>query len=289
MSRTASAVVFALLGFAANSVLCRMALRETGIDPASFTSLRLVTGAVVLIALVVAGTPIKGNAPQRTLGGNWPSATLLLLYAAAFSYAYVGVTTGTGALLLFGAVQVIMIGVGLHAGERIDARAALGWLVAVVGIVLLVLPGVASAPLLNGSLMLVAGSAWGWYSLRGRGSGNPLGDTAGNFLRAVPGALTLSAWGWPSHELPMRGIALAALSGGIASGLGYAAWYAALPRLRAIAAANLQLLVPILAAACGVVLFHEAMTPRLLAASLCVLGGVAVATHALRSRPEQPR
>jgi drug/metabolite transporter (DMT)-like permease len=283
VSGTPFAVAFALLGFAANSVLCRMALRDTGIDAASFTSVRLVTGAVVLMGLTLA---LRG---VRRPGGNWWSAALLWVYAAAFSYAYLGVTTGTGALLLFGAVQVIMIAAGLRAGERVDLPVALGWLLAVAGIVVLVLPGVAAAPLANGALMLLAGGAWGWYTLRGRGSADPLGDTGGNFLRAVPAALLLSMARWPAHALPFRGVALAVLSGGIASGLGYAAWYAALPRLRAITAANLQLLVPVLAALCGVVLFDEAVTLRLVAATVCVLGGVTAATHALRSRSATPR
>jgi drug/metabolite transporter (DMT)-like permease len=273
LSRVALAAGFALIAFAANSILCRMALRDTRIDPASFTSVRLIAGAITLWLLVRLGN----RASSAT--GNWISSFALLAYAAAFSFAYVAVTAGTGALLLFGAVQLTMILAGLAAGERIDFRIALGWMLAVAGLVILVFPGVAAAPPTAGALMLGAGVAWGIYSLRGRRSGDPLRDTAGNFVRAVPGALLLSAITWRRYSIDREGVALAVLSGSLASGVGYAAWYTALPRLRAIAAANLQLSVPLLTSAAGVVLFGEPITVRLAMASALLLGGIALATQ----------
>jgi drug/metabolite transporter (DMT)-like permease len=273
VSSTALGAIFVLLAFAANSVLCRMALRNTSIDPASFTSVRLLSGALTMWALV------RLTRPGRPLGGDWRSAGALLMYAVAFAFAYVSVTAGTGALLLFGAVQLIMISAGLFAGERIDWGIALGWMVAVSGLVLLVLPGVTAPPTLKAIMMLCAGIFWGVYSLRGRRSVDPLCDTAGNFVRAAPGALLVTALMWPHASLDRAGILLAALSGAIASGLGYAAWYRILPRLSAITAANMQLSVPVIAALAGVLLFDEAVTLRLAISSVLVLGGIAVATR----------
>jgi len=273
LSRVALAAGFALIAFAANSILCRMALRETSIDPASFTSVRLVAGAITLWLLVRLGNRTSSPA------GNWISSFVLLAYAAAFSFAYVAVTAGTGALLLFGAVQLTMILAGLAGGERIDLRIALGWMLAVAGLVILVFPGVSAAPPAAGALMLGAGVAWGIYSLRGRRSSDPLRDTAGNFIRAVPGALLLSALTRGHYSLDREGVGLAVLSGSLASGVGYAAWYTALPHLRAIAAANLQLSVPLLTSVAGIVLFGEPITLRLATASVLLLGGIALATQ----------
>ena len=272
MSRTIAAALFALLCFAANSVLCRMALRQPHIDPASFTSIRLAAGAATLWLL--------GRARARRSGtGSWRSALALIAYAIAFSFAYLGLTAGTGALLLFGAVQVVMIAAGFFAGERIVAGIVVGWLLAVAGLVLLLLPGITAPPPADALCMLVAGGAWGVYSLRGRGSTDALGDTAGNFVRAVPAALLISALLWARRAADTQGVILAALSGSIASGLGYAAWYTALPRLGAIAAANAQLAVPVIAALAGVALFAEPITLRLVVATVLVLGGTALAVH----------
>src|ERR1700724_628655 len=270
MNRTAGAALFALLAFAANSVLCRMALRQTHIDTASFTSIRLVAGAATLWILVQASSKDKGT------GGSWPSALALLAYAIAFSFAYVGLTTGTGALLLFGAVQVVMIAAGFLGGERIDRTVVLGWLLAVAGLILLLLPGITAPPALEAVFMLIAGIAWGIYSLRGRRSTDALGDTAGNFARSVPGVLLISALCWAQRSADLEGIVLAALSGSLASGLGYAAWYTAMPGLGAIAAANAQLSVPVIAALAGVVLFDAPFRARLAVSSVLVLGGTAL-------------
>lgn len=268
------ATVFALLCFAANSVLCRMALREPHIDPASFMSIRLCSGAVTLWVLLRA----RGG-PQRKAAGDWTSALVLLTYAVTFTFAYLGLTAGTGALLLFGAVQVAMIAAGFAGGERIDLIIGCGWLLAVAGLILLLLPGVSAPPVLDAVLMLIAGIAWGVYSLRGRRSQQPLADTAGNFIRSVPGTLLVSALFWAHRTADVEGVVLAALSGSIASGLGYMAWYTALPRLGAIAAANAQLSVPVIAALAGVALFSEPITTRLAAASVLVLGGTALAVR----------
>jgi drug/metabolite transporter (DMT)-like permease len=277
VGRTAIAAVFALLAFASNSVLCRMALRDTSIDPASFTSVRLVTGAMTLWLLV------RMKMGSSRLGGDWSSAAALLVYAVGFSFAYVNVTTGTGALLLFGAVQLIMISAGLIAGERIGLHTALGWMLAAAGVVILLIPGVSAPPLREAALMLCAGIAWGVYSLRGRRSKEPLCDTSGNFARATPIALLVSALWWAHRSWDASGVLYAALSGSLASGLGYAAWYAALPRMTVVAASNSQLSVPVIAALAGVALFGEPITPRLVVSSILVLGGIALAVRPSKS------
>ena len=273
MSRVALAAILAMVAFAANSVLCRMALRGTAIDPATFMSVRLVTGAVTLWVIVrLTRGRLRG-------AGDWRSAGALLVYALPFSFAYVGLTAGTGALLLFGAVQMVMVAAGLFRGERFNALSAAGWLVALAGVVVLVAPGVSAPPARDAVLMVTAGIAWGIYSLRGRSSQDALRDTAGNFARAAPGSLLLSALLWEQHSWDASGALLAVLSGSVASGLGYAAWYTALPRLSAIAAANLQLSVPVIAAFGGVLLFAEPITWRLALASAMVLGGIAAASN----------
>jgi drug/metabolite transporter (DMT)-like permease len=274
MTRIATATIFALLAFAANSILCRMALRVATIDPLTFTSIRIVSGAITL-ALV-----LLFRSRRARIGGSWISALELIGYAATFSVAYTALTAGTGALLLFGAVQIVMIAAGYRAGERINRGVAVGWLAAVGGIVALTLPSVSSPPLSASFLMLLAGVAWGLYSLRGRRSSEPIADTAGNFVRAVPIALILNALMFTKAFCTSRGVLLAALSGALASGLGYAAWYTALPRMRSMTAANLQLCVPVIAALFGAFMFKEAITTRLIVASIFVLGGVFVATRA---------
>lgn len=271
MSRVALATSFALLAFAANSLLCRMALRDTAIDPASFTSVRLVSGALTLWVLAWM------RSKDFSVGGTWSSACALIVYAIGFSFAYVAVTAGTGALLLFGAVQLTMIFAGVATGERVNLRIAIGWLLAAAGLIILVLPGLSAPPPLQAAFMLAAGVAWGIYSLRGRGSRDPLRDNAGNFIRSVPAALLVSALLWRHLSFDRNGMVLALLSGSVTSGMGYAAWYAALPRLKALAAASLQLTVPLLASFGGIMLFGESVTLRLAAASILLLGGVALA------------
>jgi drug/metabolite transporter (DMT)-like permease len=261
----------AMIAFAGNSLLCRLALKETGIDAASFTFIRLLSGAVALWLIVKTR---KGA--RATQGGNWPSALALFAYAAAFSFAYISLSAGTGALLLFGAVQATMILWGLRKGERLRVVQLLGLTLALAGLVALLFPGLAAPPPVGSILMLGAGVAWGIYSLRGKAAGDPVTATAGNFLRTVPLAALLSiallAW----SRLDRAGIGYAVLSGAIASGVGYVIWYTALPSLKAASAATVQLSVPVLAAAGGILLLGEPVTLRFLIASTAVLGGIAL-------------
>lgn len=268
--RLALLTSLALLGFAGNSLLCRAALAHTSIDAASFTSVRLAAGALVLWLLV----RMRGDArPGR---GNWASALALFTYAAGFSFAYLQLTAASGALILFGAVQVTMIGYGLWSGERMRALQVAGFVLACAGLVGLLLPGLSAPPPIAAALMLGAGIAWGIYSLRGKGAGDPLQVTAGNFVRAAGLGLLLSAVAWQQATWDAAGLAYAVASGALASGVGYAIWYAALPFLRATTAATVQLSVPVITAVGGVLLLGEAPTLRLLLASVAILGGIAL-------------
>jgi drug/metabolite transporter (DMT)-like permease len=267
-----------MLAFAGNSLLCRLALQDTGIDPASFTTVRLVSGALMLWLIV----HWRGGRAQSA--GSWPSAAALFAYAAAFSFAYISLTAATGALLLFGAVQATMIGYGLWRGERLDAVQLAGLVLALGGLVGLLLPGVAAPPLNGAILMLLAGVAWGIYSLRGAGGLDPTTVTAGNFLRAAPLGLALSLLGLPWISLDAAGIGYAIASGAVASGLGYAVWYTALRGLRATSAATVQLSVPVITAIGGVLLLGEALSLRLALASVAVLGGIALVIRARQAR-----
>ena len=259
-----------MVAFAGNSLLCRLALAETNIDPASFTSVRIVSGAVTLALLV------SVNSRRFTLEGNWFSAAALFVYAAAFSFAYVDLSAGAGALLLFGAVQTTMIAYGLFAGERLSWIQTLGVVMAVIGLLIMFLPGVTAPPLLAGLMMLGAGIAWGVYSLNGRATQNPTQATAGNFVLAIPMVLLLQATQWQNATWDVTGSLYALASGALASGAGYAVWYAVLPKLRATSAATIQLTVPAIAAIGGVIFLAEPITPQLVAASCAILGGVGI-------------
>lgn len=269
-----ASVVLALLAFAANSVLCRFALQHTLIGPDWFTAIRLLSGTLVLWLIV----RVRATSTSVQDSGSWWSACALFAYAAAFSFAYVALPAATGALLLFGAVQVTMIGHGLWTGQRLRALQAVGLMLAFAGLVVLLSPGLAAPPPLAAALMIVAGIAWGIYSLRGRRAGDPTRVTAGNFLRALPFALLLLLpWAVASGRAPdVAGVACAVASGALASGVGYALWYAALPSLASHTAAGVQLSVPVLAAIGGIVLLGEPFGPRLLVASVAVLGGIAL-------------
>jgi len=261
---------FALIAFAFNSILCRMALATGEIDAASFTVIRLISGAAALAALLFA----KGKTRKISANGNWLSAFFLFAYAIGFSFAYLGLTTGTGALILFGFVQVTMFGVSLYRGQRPGALEWIGLFIAFIGLVYLVLPGLAAPPLLNALLMAAAGIAWGFYTLRGKGSEDPLADTAGNFVRAVPMVLAVGAIYASSVQLSPRGLILAILSGAVSSGIGYSAWYAALKYLNPTRAAVLQLSVPVIAAVGGIILLAEQAYVRLAVAATLILGGI---------------
>lgn len=269
-ARTLLLTAVAMLAFAGNSLLCRLALKTTQIDPASFTSLRLLSGALMLALLL--------RLRQRgfPVGGSWYGAAALFIYAAAFSFAYVSLDAGTGALLLFGAVQISMLLWGWRQGERPSSASLAGLSLAFAGLLVLLLPG-ASAPALAPSLlMLIAGAAWGAYSLLGRGNSDALAATTGNFLRCVPIAILLSLVLMYSARWDMAGALYALASGALASGLGYAIWYTAISELKAIQAATVQLSVPIITALAGSLLLGEALTLRLSLSSLAVLGGIAL-------------
>jgi drug/metabolite transporter (DMT)-like permease len=266
----------AMVAFATNSVLCRLALAQTAIDPAIFTVVRIVSGALTLWILCLS----VGRGHR--IGGSWRGALALLAYAACFSFAYVSLDAGTGALLLFAAVQATMILWGLWRGERLAAIQWSGLAAALAGLVVLLAPGITAPEPAGATLMVAAGIAWGIYSLLGRGSSDPLGATAGNFLRATPPAVllalaTLGSAGWDA-----AGLVYAVLSGALSSGLGYAVWYTALPGLTATRAASVQLSVPVIAALGGALLLAEPVTLRLALASAAVLGGIALV---LRRRP----
>lgn len=262
-----------LVAFAANSVLTRLALAVPSMDAASFATVRLGSGAAILLALSAA----SGARPGPGSRAGWLSAALLFAYAVPFSFAYLTLSTGTGALILFGAVQCTMITVALRTGERPRPAEWAGLVLALGGLVALVFPGLTAPSPLGTALMATAGMAWGWYSLRGRGAAAPMADTTRNFVRAVPLALGVSVLALGQFHLTTRGLLLAVASGALASGLGYVVWYAALRGLTATRAAIVQLAVPALAALGGVVLLHEPVTLRLVGSGAVILGGVALA------------
>lgn len=259
-----------MIAFASNSLLCRLALKQTDIDPATFTFVRILSGAIALWIMM------QTRRAQYRDAGNWWSALALFAYAAAFSFAYLDLPAGTGALLLFGAVQATMIFWGVRKGERLRAIQIAGLAVAITGLVVLLFPGLSAPPLAGSILMLSAGVAWGIYSLRGKGEKNPAGATAGNFLRAVPFAVAISIITLPWARADSLGVIYAIFSGAITSGLGYVIWYSALPGLKATSAATVQLSVPVLAATGGILLLGEPITLRYVLASIAVLGGIAL-------------
>lgn len=301
--RVVALTIAALLGFAANSLLCRAAIGAREIDPATFTAVRLVSGAIVLVVLAHVARRTRSSATITDgRAGSWISALALFIYAAAFSFAYVRLTTATGALLLFTFVQLSMIAVGLARGERPRVIEWLGHATAIAGLVALALPGLAAPDPIGAVLMAIAGIAWGVYSLRGRGAKNPLAVTAHNFVRTAPMAFLLVGLATVAHEVggvdtsaganalfnaggthtSVNGILLAIASGAIASGVGYSLWYAALPSLAATRAAVVQLSVPAIAATGGVIVLGEPLTTRFVICALAILGGVAIAVTGRR-------
>ena len=267
--------LLAMTAFAGNSLLCRLALKHTAIDPVSFTSLRLASGALTLWLIV------RWTQTIRSGHGNWRSAAALFVYALAFSLAYVQLSAATGALLLFGAVQATMIGHGLWAGERLRPVQGLGCIVALGGLGSLLLPGLTTPPWGSAALMASAGLAWGIYSLRGKGSGDATRVTAGNFARTVPMAVTASLLVGVlplglTVSLDAWGMINAIASGALASGVGYAIWYSVLPSLKSVQAASVQLSVPVIAALGGILFLGETVGWRLVIASVAILGGIAL-------------
>ena len=272
--KTIVLTAFALMALAGNSVLGRLALRGEQIDAASFTAIRLLSGIVVLAVIL----KIARSRPHQKhhSNGSWAAAFMLFLYAIAFSYAYISLDTGIGALILFGAVQITMILMGIIGGHKLHTLEWGGLLVAFSGFVYLVMPGVTAPSLTGFILMTVAGIAWGFYTLAGKGSVSPLGDTAFNFLRTLPFVLILLVITLQYSNMSQEGVILAMLSGGITSGVGYTIWYAALEGLSAIQAAVVQLLVPVIATFGGVIFADEMFTFRLVLSSVLILCGVLI-------------
>ncbi len=272
-ARTLALTAFTMVAFASNSIFCRLALGSDSIDPASFTTVRLACGAATL--WVIAALSRRGATPKPA--GGWVSASFLFLYAIAFSFAYITLPAGTGALILFGCVQVTMIAWALRAGERPGRFEWAGLAIALGGLVVLTAPGLSAPSPVGSTLMAVAGIAWGVYSLRGRAQTDPLRATARNFMRAVPFALAVSVATIARRDVSGRGLLLAAVSGSVASGIGYVVWYAALRGLSATRAATVQLSVPVIAAMGGVLFLSEAVSWRLAGSAVLILGGVALA------------
>lgn len=274
--KTAILTLIALTAFAANSLLSRSALEGGWIDPVSFSSIRIVSGAALLYLLALWKSK-NASATSNISEGSWTSATALFGYAIAFSIAYVSLDAGTGALILFAAVQLTMMLAALAAGERMLPYQIIGYAVGAIGLTYLFWPG-ASAPDVWGSLLMaLSGLAWGFYSIRGRTARSPLMMSAGNFARAIPLALISSAIGIRWIEVEWQGILLALGSGTLASGLGYVIWYQALRGLTRNQASTVQLLTPVLAAIGGVTLLGEPPSTKLTMASLLIIGGTALA------------
>jgi drug/metabolite transporter (DMT)-like permease len=250
-----------------------MALGAETIDAISFTSIRLLSGAVTLLFIVLASK----RKERLRAAGSWLSAAMLFLYALPFSLAYVSLDAGAGALILFAAVQITMVGAALLSGDRPHRLEWIGLLLALLGLVYLLLPGLAAPPLGAAAMMVLAGVCWGVYSLRGRKAGSALTDTASNFLRCVPATLAVSIWFADGISLSSKGVVIAIISGAIASGLGYVVWYAALRELTATRAATVQLSVPVIAALGGVLFLAEGLTMRLILSSALILGGIGLA------------
>jgi drug/metabolite transporter (DMT)-like permease len=278
--------LLAMIAFAGNSVLCRIALEQTQIDAASFTSVRLISGALILWLLVKIR---HANSEGR---GSWLSAFALFIYAAGFSFAYVSLSAATGALLLFGSVQASMIGYGIAKGEQISLLQKVGLGLALVGLAVLFLPGASAPPMFGALLMISAGIAWAIYSLRGKNElGDPTCITAGNFIRTIPmtlimGIVLAGTYSLEKFSADFLGVAYAIASGSLASGLGYAIWYAVLPQLKAMTAASVQLSVPVITAMGGAFILYEPITLRVALASAAILGGIAVVIRASPSLDE---
>jgi len=274
----------ALLAFAANSVLCRMALGNAAIDASSFTILRLLS-AMVMLAIILSFNRPKDD--QKLSKGSWSSALMLFIYATCFSFAYISLPTATGALILFGAVQITMIAMHMVAGNRLHLSEWLGLSLAFGGFIYLLLPGLSTPSLAGFLLMAAAGIAWGFYTIKGQQSVNPLRDTAFNFGRTLPFIIVLVILFLHQNHITTTGLILAILSGAIASGIGYTLWYMALDGLSASEAAVVQLLVPLLAAAGGIWFVSEAISLRLMLAGLMILGGmmIVIAGHSRTITP----
>jgi drug/metabolite transporter (DMT)-like permease len=269
--RTIALTTIAMVAFAANSVFARLAFARAGAEPLSYTGLRLAAGAATLALLLLLRR-------QRTRpAGSWAGAAALFGYAILFSIAYIQLGVGTGALILFASVQIGILGWAIYRGDRPGIIEWLGFVVAFAGLVYLISPGVVAPDPLGALLMVAAGLCWAAYTLIGRGSASPLADTAGNFIRTAPIAAVMIVAGTLMHGVSPGAALYAIASGAFASGIGYAVWYAVLPALSRTRAAIVQLTVPAIAAASGVLFIGEALTPRFVLATIAIIGGVALA------------
>jgi drug/metabolite transporter (DMT)-like permease len=273
----------AMLAFAANSLLAREALGGFSIEAAGYTAVRIMSGALVLYALLRRGGLSRDDA-RPVLPGDWWAAAALFVYAIAFSAAYLSLGAATGALILFSSVQASMLAWGLAKGDRPSGREVIGFAVAFAAFVYLILPGVGRPDLAGSLLMIASGVAWAVYTLRGRGSRDPLGETAGNFVRASAFCLPLVGFALIYETASITGIALALASGIVASGLGYSIWYKALRGLSTFQAALIQLSVPVIAALGAILFLDERLTLHFVVAATCVIGGIAFAILAKQKR-----
>ena len=269
--KTFALILTALIAFAANSVLNRAALIGEGTDPAAFMGLRMLSGTVMLVVIV----SLRGKTRQLVAAGSWVSAGALLLYAVAFSFAYLKLDSGLGALILFGGVQITMFAGSVLAGQSPGLWRWVGSILGLAGLAIMFQPGGAAPDPFSVLMMLMAAFGWGVYSLRGQGAGDPLNATASNFLRAAP--LAAAIWLLYGTGISWAGAALAVASGALASGLGYTVWYAVLPRIDASLAAIAQLTVPLIALGGGILFLGEALTLTFVLASTLILGGVVLA------------
>lgn len=278
IAKTLFTTTFALFAFAANSIFCRLALGERSIDASSFTVIRLFSGAVVLLMIMrLFGKKVKSGSK-----GSWSATSMLFIYASTFSFAYLSLDTGTGALILFGAVQLTMITIALISGDRLHLAEWIGVSIAFGGFVFLVLPTVTTPSFVGFALMTIAGVAWGVYTLMGRRSKSPLSDTTYNFTRTLPLIVVMGLFFIQNASLTQKGVILAVLSGAIASGIGYTIWYVALGGLSATVAALAQLLVPVIAALGGVVFVSESLSIRFLLSASMILGGISLVVFGKR-------
>lgn len=271
--KTALLTFVALIAFAANSVLCRMALADNSIDASSFTSIRLISGSVVLLLLVFLRSKFR-TGDKQIIKGSWTSGAFLFLYAACFSFAYITLDAGVGALIAFASVQITMISYALIKGRKLNNREWIGVILAFAGFVYLVSPGINAPPLEGFVLMTVSGFGWGMYSVRGKTSENPLEDTSFNFLRSLPYLVIVMIIGMNKFNFSERGVLLAIASGAVTSGIGYTIWYMALNGLNNVQASVVQLSVPALAAAGGILLLSEELSLRFVLSSTIILGGI---------------
>ncbi|MFC3120326.1 DMT family transporter [Agaribacter flavus] len=270
-------VSFSLLAFAGNSLLCRLALAHTQIDPSSFTFIRLGSGAIVLALIAL-------SQKQRFIGqGNWLSASALFVYAAAFSWSYVSLDTGTGAFILFATVQISMLFIAFSKGDKFSPNQWIGFVLAIVGLSLLLTPSQVSA-VLYAVFMVIAGMAWAYYTIKGKSNRAPLLVSADNFLKSLPFAAVLVAFTWQGISVPADGALYAVISGAVTSGLGYAIWYVCLPHLKSSKAAVLQLSVPVIATFAGILLLDESLSALMIAASCIIIIGIYIALKQQKSR-----